>query len=135
MGCSTHRVPSWSKVAMRSSGARNCGLLLSVVVLTKPRIACFAGPSFQEGNGSESAVDDWPVEGVEGAGVVEQPTIVTMNRNSVKKNARRLFIPTPTVMADFLTAGESEAVIKNVPYFGTYRLAPARHSSRRCMAA
>src|ERR1700761_2751743 len=41
----------------------------------------------------------------------------------------------PTVMADFLTAGESEAVIKNVPYFVTYRLAPARHSSRRCMAA
>ena len=56
MGCSTQVVPSWSKVAMRSSGGTNFGLFLSVVVLTKSRIACFAGPSFQDGSGSAKAV-------------------------------------------------------------------------------
>src|SRR4051812_43536799 len=56
MGCSTHVVPYWSKVAMRSSGATNCGLLFSVVFLTKSRIAFFAGPSFHEGSGSVAAV-------------------------------------------------------------------------------
>src|SRR5271170_8164287 len=53
MGCSTQSVPSWSKVAMRSSGGTNFGLAGSVVTRTKSRIACFAGPSFHEANGSD----------------------------------------------------------------------------------
>ena len=48
MGCSTHKVPSWSKVAIRSSGGTKSGLDLSVVAFTKSMIACFAGPSFHE---------------------------------------------------------------------------------------
>ena len=64
MGCSTHVVPSWSKVAMRSSGGTNFGLALSVVVFTKSRIACFAGPSFHEGKGSAATVAaGWPADG------------------------------------------------------------------------
>ena len=42
-------MPSWSKVAIRSSGGTKSGLDLSVVAFTKSTIACFAGPSFQEG--------------------------------------------------------------------------------------
>ena len=41
---------------MRSSGGTNFGLLLSVVVLAKSRMACFAGPWFHESNGSTAAV-------------------------------------------------------------------------------
>ena len=52
MGCETQVVPSWSKVAMRASGGTNCGLVLSVVVLTSAMMACLAGPSAQEGSGS-----------------------------------------------------------------------------------
>src|SRR5262249_54473639 len=48
IGCSTHSVPSWSKVAMRSSGGTKFGFARSVVDRTKSRIACFAGPSFHE---------------------------------------------------------------------------------------
>src|SRR5271169_4567489 len=55
MGCSTHIVPSWSKVAMRSSGGTNFGLLLSVVIFTKSMIDCLAGPSFQDESGLPSA--------------------------------------------------------------------------------
>src|SRR5215510_14996494 len=52
MGCSTHRVPSWSKVAMRSAGGTNFGLPCVVVASTNLTIACLAAPSFQEGSGS-----------------------------------------------------------------------------------
>ena len=52
IGCSTHSVPSWSKVAIRASGATNFGLALSVVTCTNSTIAFFAGPSFQDGSGS-----------------------------------------------------------------------------------
>ena len=37
---------------MRSSGGTNFGLVRSVVACTKSRIACLAGPSFQDGSGS-----------------------------------------------------------------------------------
>src|SRR5271169_271850 len=97
MGCSTHVVPSWSKVAMRSSGATNFGLLGSVVVLTKSSIACFAGPSFQEGNGSAAAVvaAGWPAVGVEGVGllVLVQPARMRIKENNnVERNTARVFI-------------------------------------------
>ena len=49
IGCSTQSVPSWSKVAMRSSGGTNFGPRLSVVALTNSTMACLAGPSFHEG--------------------------------------------------------------------------------------
>ena len=49
IGCSTHSVPSWSKVAMRSGGGTKLGFAWSVVARTKSRIACFAGPSFHDG--------------------------------------------------------------------------------------
>src|SRR5262245_19083200 len=52
IGCT---VLSWSKVAIRSSGGTNLGLALSVVAFTKATIACFAGPSFQDGRGSVCA--------------------------------------------------------------------------------
>src|SRR6516162_2874187 len=55
MGCSTHSVPSWSKVAMRSSGGTNFVLDLSVVVCTNSTIACLARRSFHEGSGSVCA--------------------------------------------------------------------------------
>ena len=44
-------MPSWSNVAMRSSGGTKLGLARSVVACTKSRIACFAGPSFHEASG------------------------------------------------------------------------------------
>src|SRR5262252_6710255 len=50
MGCSTHNVPSWSNVAMRASGGTNLGLAVLVVACTKAMIACFAAPSFHDGN-------------------------------------------------------------------------------------
>ena len=49
IGCSTHSVPSWSKVAMRSAGGTNCGLALSVVAFTKPTIACLAARRSRRG--------------------------------------------------------------------------------------
>src|SRR5664279_88858 len=52
MGCSTHVVPSWSKVAMRCPGGTKSGLAGSVLTFTKLRIACFAGPAFHDGSGS-----------------------------------------------------------------------------------
>src|SRR5262245_15382505 len=52
MGCETHRVPSWSNVAMRASGATYVGLALSVVAWTNSTMAFLAGPSFHEGRGS-----------------------------------------------------------------------------------
>jgi hypothetical protein len=52
IGCETHSVPSWSKVATRASGGTNFGLVLSVVACTNATIACFAGPSFHDGKGS-----------------------------------------------------------------------------------
>jgi hypothetical protein len=55
IGCSTHSVPSWSMVAIRSAGGTNCGLPCVVVVRTKSTIAFLAGPSFQEGSGSVCA--------------------------------------------------------------------------------
>ena len=55
IGCSTHSVPSWSNVAMRSAGGTNFGLPCVVVVCTNSTIAFLAGPSFQEGSGSVCA--------------------------------------------------------------------------------
>ena len=52
IGCSTHSVPSWSNVAIRSAGGTNFMLDWSVVACTKAMIAFLAGPSFQEGRGS-----------------------------------------------------------------------------------
>ena len=52
IGCSTHSVPSWSKVAMRASGGTKFGLDWSVVARTNARIASFAAPSFHDGSGS-----------------------------------------------------------------------------------
>ena len=49
IGCSTHSVPSWSKVAMRSGGGTNFGLAWSVVACTNSTIAFLAAPSFHEG--------------------------------------------------------------------------------------
>src|SRR5208283_1786831 len=94
MGCSTQVVPSWSKVAMRFSGGTNFALLLSVVVLTKWRIACFAGPSFHEGNGSAAAVEaGWAAVGVAGVGLLVQPTRMRVKEsNNVERNAARFFI-------------------------------------------
>src|SRR5450432_1807897 len=85
---------------MRSSGATYWGFFFSVVVLTKLKITCFAGPSFQDGNGSapvsfSTALCTAPagveegesVEvGVVDVGVVAQP--VTM---SARKTARIKF--------------------------------------------
>ncbi len=55
IGCSTHSVPSWSKVAIRSAGGTNFGLPCVVVVCTNSTIAFLAGPSFHEGSGSVCA--------------------------------------------------------------------------------
>src|SRR5580700_3266050 len=52
MGCSTHIVPSWSNVAIRSWGRMKSLLAGSVVALTKATMAALAGPSFHEGSGS-----------------------------------------------------------------------------------
>jgi len=52
MGCSTHIVPSSSKVATRSAGGMNFGLPCVVVVCTNSTIAFLAGPSFHEGSES-----------------------------------------------------------------------------------
>ena len=98
IGCSTQVVPSWSKVAIRSSGGTNLGLALSVVVLTKSRIACFAGPSFHEGNGSAATVAaGWLA--LEVAGVVlllQPPSTRITERNDVERDAARIFIaPAP----------------------------------------
>src|SRR5215472_9269905 len=60
MGCSTHRVPSWSKVAMRCSARTYAGLDWLEVARTKSRMAFFAGPSFHEGSGSSDAEDTGP---------------------------------------------------------------------------
>ena len=43
IGCSTHSVPSWSKVAMRSAGGTNFGLPCVVVACTNSTIAFLAG--------------------------------------------------------------------------------------------
>jgi hypothetical protein len=51
-GCSTHSVPSWSKVAMRSSGGTNFELPGVVVACTKATMACLDAPSFHDGSGS-----------------------------------------------------------------------------------
>src|SRR5262245_24269914 len=52
IGCSTHNVPSWSNVAMRSAGGRNWGLPCVVVLCTNSTMAFLAAPSFHDGSGS-----------------------------------------------------------------------------------
>jgi hypothetical protein len=52
IGCSAHRVPSLSKVAMRSAAGTNVGVPCVIVACTNATIACFAVPSFQDGSGS-----------------------------------------------------------------------------------
>jgi hypothetical protein len=52
IGCSTHNVPSWSNVAMRSDCGTKFGLPCDVVARTNSTIAFFAAPSFHEGSGS-----------------------------------------------------------------------------------
>src|ERR1019366_3318141 len=42
-------------MAIRSAGGTNFGLAWSVVARTKSRIACFAGPSFQDGRTLDGA--------------------------------------------------------------------------------
>jgi hypothetical protein len=62
---------------MRSSGGTNFGLFLSVVVLTKSTIACFAAPSFHDGRGSAAAVaGDWF------AGCVEVEQLIRRSRSN-----------------------------------------------------
>ena len=55
IGCSTHSVPSLSNVAIRSCGGTKSGLPSVVTFFTNARIACFEGPSFQDGSGSSAA--------------------------------------------------------------------------------
>src|SRR5664279_1464395 len=52
IGFSSQRVPSLSKVAIRSMGATNVSLYSAVTRSTKSRMARFASPSFQEGRRS-----------------------------------------------------------------------------------
>jgi hypothetical protein len=73
-------VPSWSKVAMRSSGGTNCGLEVSVVALTKFTIACLADPSFQEDN----VLAD--------CGVVVQPAQMTKIKTEIEMLLRQFFM-------------------------------------------
>jgi hypothetical protein len=87
---------------MRSSAGTNWALALSVVVLTKLTIACFAGPSLHEGSGSapgtvsageETGPELVGAEEVEGAVVVEQPAAkqpATMSVKNPKIVARRI---------------------------------------------
>src|SRR5271165_4189378 len=86
---------------MRSSGGTNFGLLLSVVVLTKSRIACFAGPSFHDGNGSTAAVAaGWPAVGAAGVGLLVHPPGMSIKEsNNDVKNAARAFISLPPRVA------------------------------------
>ena len=55
MGCSVQRVPSLSKVAIRSSVGTKSGPPGVTTRRTKETIADFAVPSFQDGNGSGCA--------------------------------------------------------------------------------
>ena len=52
MGCSTHRVPSLSKVATRSDGWTKSAEPSRVTAATKSKIDCLARPLFQDGRGS-----------------------------------------------------------------------------------
>src|SRR6266481_6924900 len=50
MGCSTHNVPSLSKVAMRCGTGTKSGEPSRVTAATKFRIDCFAAPSVHDGS-------------------------------------------------------------------------------------
>ena len=79
--------------AIRSSGGTNFELLSSVVVLTKSMIAFFADPSFHEASGSAPAAETAePADGVEGAGVMEQPARMRIEKTNVERDARWIFI-------------------------------------------
>ena len=58
MGCSTQRVPSLSKVAMRWSGGTKSGEPMWVTRCTKFVIVCLGEVLFQEGSGSDCACAD-----------------------------------------------------------------------------
>src|SRR6266436_2866694 len=60
IGCSHHRVPSLSKVAMRSGTGTKCGEPGLVTFSTKAMMDCFAGPSFHDGKGSSTGMIDLP---------------------------------------------------------------------------
>src|SRR5208337_2062395 len=89
---------------MRSCGCTYWGLALSVVVFTKLRIACFAGPSFHEGSGSAPVLatgwpDDgvfgavWPAGGAAGVGLLVQPArIKDRESNNAERNIARSFM-------------------------------------------
>src|SRR5216684_3205147 len=59
-GCSHHRVPSLSKVAMRSGTGTKSGEPGLVTFSTKAMMDCFAGPSFHDGKGSSTGMIDLP---------------------------------------------------------------------------
>src|SRR6202008_1565973 len=56
MGCSTHQVPSLSKVAMRSAAGTKSDEPARVTAATNSKMDCLERPSFQEGSGSVALV-------------------------------------------------------------------------------
>src|SRR5262245_31948931 len=73
IGCSDQRVPSLSKTAMRSAAGTKVGAPAFVTSATNFRIACFDGPSFQEGSGSVCAAAETPTRRATPAKAHEEP--------------------------------------------------------------
>src|SRR5262249_26272936 len=96
--CSTHRVPSWSNVAIRSSGGTNFGLPWVAVVCTNSTIAFLAASSFQEGSGSVWALAPTPAasSGTHSAKINGRPLI----RNRPPPRPLRSMSDPPAVAAE-----------------------------------
>src|SRR4051794_10120883 len=62
-GCSAHRVPSLSNVAIRSSGATKSGVPRTVNFLMKAIMSFFGAVSLQDGSGSDATFLAGSVEG------------------------------------------------------------------------
>jgi len=87
MGCSTQRVPSLSKTAMRSRGSRKSGDPEVVTASTRARIADRGAPSAQEGRGGASGVGDAPAGAADGGAAL--PHDGTASRRTTLRAHRR----------------------------------------------
>src|SRR6185436_3090051 len=97
MGCSTHKVPSWSKVAMRASGGTKVRPDPSTAACTKPMIVSFATPLFHDGSGSMPCAQLARMCGSDSRG--SAAAVVRIERREIPERRECDFISSPLAKA------------------------------------
>src|SRR5262245_11395306 len=135
MGCSTHKVPSWSKVAMRASGGTKVRPDPSTAARTKPMIVSLATPLFHDGSGSMPCAQPARTRGSDSMG--RAATVVRTERRLMpERRGRDLIGLLPSWCEDFATAVVPESfkvIALAVGRFARMRTPLLRASAGQCM--